>query len=198
MLKTFSGRSPSQMEGELRALIALMQLRGVTRYCEIGARDGDTFHEVMCSLPPKSIGVAVDLPGALWGKKSTRANLERAVADLVKRGYRASCLFGDSQTEATRALVRGRGPYDAILIDGDHTFEGVSADWRNYRDMAPLVAFHDIVGDGQREKVHGRPVEVPRLWGAIKASGLRWLEFVEPGSKMGIGTVLTEDQENAP
>lgn len=36
--------------------------------------------------------------------------------------------------------------YDFVLIDGDHSFEGVAADWRNARrHMLPgaVVAFHD-------------------------------------------------------
>lgn len=190
MLTTFSGRRASQDEFELRSFIAFLQERGVRRYLEIGARHGDTFHEVVCSLPPGSTAVAVDLPGGLWGTEKSRAHLEHAVADLVARGYKASCLFGDSQTDATKRLIVGRGPYDAILIDGDHTLAGVTRDWALYGDMAPLVAFHDIVGTGQAERVHGSPVEVPILWDAIVRSGADVREFVAPDSKMGIGAVL--------
>lgn len=189
MLHTFSGRRASQEEGELRSLIALLRERGVTRYLEIGARHGDTFHEVMRSLPEGSTGVAVDLPGGLWGKSSSRQSLKSAVADLKRRGYNASVLFGDSQTDATRRLIVGRGPFDAILIDGDHTLAGVTADWRLYGGMAPLVAFHDIVGTGQRENVEGREVEVPILWEQLRQTH-QTVEFVSPGSLMGIGVVL--------
>jgi hypothetical protein len=190
LLTTFSGRRPSQDEFELRSFIELLQSRGVTRYLEIGARHGDTFHEVMISLPAGSVGVAVDLPGALWGTEASRAHLERAVSDLCTRGYRASCLFGDSQTEATKRLIVGRGPYDAALVDGDHTLEGVTRDWQLYADIAPAVAFHDIVGTGEREKVQGRPVEVPLLWQSIRASGVTVAEYIAPRSRMGIGVVL--------
>lgn len=190
MLTTFSGRPASQIEGELRGFIGLLQSADVTRYCEIGARHGDTFHEVMSSLPVGSVGVAVDLPGGLWGTHKSRHSLERAVADLNGRGYKCSVLFGDSQSEATRRLVVGRGPYDAILIDGDHTLPGVARDWVNYRDLAPLVAFHDIVGTGCAEKRNGMPVEVPVLWASLSAEH-RCVEFVEPESRMGIGVVWT-------
>lgn len=189
MLQTFSGRNPSQDEFELRSLIALLRERGVTRYLEIGARHGDSFHEIMLGLPEGSTGVAVDLPGGLWGTEKSRQHLMRAAADLTRRGYKASVLFGDSQTAATRRLIVGRGPFDAILIDGDHTLAGVTADWQAYGGMAPLVAFHDIVGTGQREKVRGREVEVPILWQQIKAQH-QTVEFVAPGSLMGIGVVL--------
>lgn len=191
MLETFSGRKPSQNEQELRGFIALLRERGVTRYLEIGARHGDTFHEVMLSLPEGSTGVAVDMPGGLWGTSKSRDQLQRAVADLNRRGYRCSTLFGDSQTDATKRLITGRGPFDAILIDGDHTLAGVTRDWAHYGQMAPLVAFHDIVGTGQREKVHGREVEVPILWQQLRGQH-RVAEFVADGSAMGIGVVLAD------
>jgi predicted O-methyltransferase YrrM len=162
----------------------------VTKYLEIGARHGDTFHYLVSRLPEGSTAVAVDLPGGLWGKESSRSHLERAVADLCKRGYKASCLFGDSQTEATKRLIVGRGPFDAILIDGDHTLPGVTRDWDLYGDMAKIVAFYDIVGTGQAEKVYGNPVEVPILWDWIKHSGLVTVEYVAEGSAMSIGCVL--------
>lgn len=188
MLKAFSGRRPSQIEEELRGLIDLFIAEGVRSYAEIGAREGDTFHEVLTRVP-RCRGVAVDLPDGLWGKAGTRAKLEAAVRDLTARGIEASCLFGNSQTEATHRLIRLRGPYDAILIDGDHTYEGVRADWENYGPGARLVAFHDIVGSGCRDRRRGAPVEVPRLWAEIKATH-RTVEFIAAGSQMGIGVAF--------
>lgn len=67
MLTTFSGRRPSQMEDELNGFINLMREHGVKSYGEIGAREGDTFHHVLSNLPGCR-GVAMDLPGGLWGK----------------------------------------------------------------------------------------------------------------------------------
>lgn len=188
MLQTFSGRRPSQNEAEIRGFINLLCERGVRRYLEIGARHGDTFHHVVTHLPEGSNGVAVDLPGGLWGTEKSRDQLKRAVRDLQCLGYKASYLFGDSQAEATRKLIVGRGPFDAILIDGDHTLAGVTRDWNLYGKLAPIVAFHDIVGTGQAEKVNGNPVEVPILWDSLKREH-ETLEFVAEGSAMGIGVV---------
>ena len=188
-LPTFSGRRASQHPLELGRFIALLNTEGVGSYCEIGARHGDTFHEVMRRLGPGARGVACDLPGGLWGDRRTGEWLKRAVADLRDYGLQAECFFGNSQSAAMLKLVYSRGPFDAILIDGDHTLEGVIADWTAYQDVARLVAFHDIVGHGQAEKRYGRPVEVPVLWESIKASGRRTVELVAPGSKMGIGVV---------
>lgn len=191
MLQTFSGRKASQDEEELRGFISLLNEEGVKSYGEIGSREGDTFHEILSSLA-NCRGVAMDLPGGLWGKVTTRSKLEAAINDLVKNSIDASCMFGDSKTAAAIRMFHGRGPYDAILIDGDHTLDGCTADWNNYRGMARIIAFHDIVGHGQIEKVHRNQVEVPVLWESIKSQGYRTVEFIAAGSSMGIGVVYTD------
>lgn len=185
MLNTFSGRKASQNEFELRSFINYLQDCGVRKYLEIGARHGDSFHEIMLSLPEGSYGVAVDLPGALWGKKSSGDYLQNAAADLRSRGYLIDVIIGDSTAPKIVERVRAMGRFDAALIDGDHTYKGVKKDWDNYHDICDIVALHDIVGEGQFEKVRNTPVEVPRFWKELKVPNK--IEFVDNGSLMGIG-----------
>lgn len=188
MLKTFSGRPASQNEFELTSFIGLLDELGVNRYLEIGARHGDTFHEVMINLPKGSYGCAVDLPGGLWGNKKTGNALRKVVRDLRERGYKIDMVLGDSTSDKIIKKIKSLAPFDAALIDGDHTYDGVSADWENYKDVAGVIALHDIVGQGQAEKVYGNNVEVPLLWGEIKAQYPHsCIEFVETDSAMGIG-----------
>jgi hypothetical protein len=187
-LKTFSGRKPSQHPDEIGAFIDLMRSNGVRRYLEIGSRHGDTFHQVMTSLRSPIFGLALDLPGGLWGIKSSQRALELSVADLRSRGIQCAAMFADSQSAETAELVRLHAPFDAILIDGDHTLSGVSRDFELYGGMAPLIAFHDIVGAGQAEKVSNQEVEVPILWGRLKLE-YEHVEFIGEGSKMGIGAL---------
>ena len=186
-MKTFSGLPASQNEHELGAFIKLVNQYRCASYLEIGSRDGDTFHAVMSALPKGSRGVAVDLPGGAWGRDS-KANLTAAVEDLRANGYRVGLIFGDSTSQQVIdrvALVN----YDAILIDGDHQYNGVKADYDNYAHMAAkLVAFHDIAGHGVTQKRSGLPVEVPRFWDEIKQENS--LEIIDCNSKMGIGVLL--------
>lgn len=192
MLKTLSGRNASQNEAELAAFVTLLCESGVRRYCEIGARHGDTFAEIMAALPVGAYGLAVDLPGGLWGTSKSAVALRRACAVLEGMGRKVECLFGDSHDRFIATAIYDRGPFDAVFIDADHSYEAVAADWRIYRSLAPIVAFHDIAGHGQIERVGGHPVEVPRLWAQIKSAGFATREFVDEGSAMGIGVVYTD------
>jgi hypothetical protein len=185
-MKTFSGVRSRQQLDELSAFISILQAEHVGSYLEIGACHGDTFHAVMSALPVGARGVAVDLPEAAWGKRSSRPALEAAVIDLRAKGYDASAIFGDSAATEVKQLIMVRGPYDAALIDADHRYEAVKADWLAYGPQARLVAFHDIDGDGVTSR-YGR-VEVPRLWREIKGT-FKHREIVGAVRGMGIGVI---------
>ena len=187
-LTTRSGRRPSQNAEELFGFIDLLRQRGVASYLEVGARHGDTFDTVMRSLPAGSVGVAVDLGGGPWGTPKSVPRLRAAIRALRRDGYDAHVIFGDSTSADVIRRVSAHGPFDAALIDGDHRYAGVKADWLAYGGIASAVAFHDIVGDGQADSA-GNAVEVPRLWSEIKSAHAA-TEFVEPDSRMGIGVVL--------
>lgn len=185
---TFSGLKSSQSKFELNSLIEYLKSQNVTSYLEIGARQGDTFVAVMESLPVGSVGLAVDLPGGLWGKSNTGPYLEKAIDHLRSKGYIVHMLLGDSTDPEVIQKIKNFGDFQATLIDGDHTLAGVYKDFRNYGQKG-IVCFHDIVGEGQKEGVHNNQVEVPKLWNMlinVHKGGL-FKEFVDEGSTMGIG-----------
>lgn len=185
---TRSGREASQQPGELSALIDLFQYLGVTSYLEIGARHGDTFHTVMRSLPKGSRGVAVDLPDGPWGSCSSRESLFEAISDLGRYGYRVCEIIGDSASTAVREQVSDLGPFDAVLIDADHRYEAVKADFEHYK--APITALHDI--DGHGLVCGAYEMGVPRFWAEIREQ-YPYREFIDPSDDrpMGIGVVFT-------
>lgn len=187
----FSGRPLSQRREELDSFKRLLRTHEVRAYLEIGAREGDTFHEVMLALEPGSRGVAVDLPGARWGKSNSRHLLGRALRDLTGRGYRVHSVIGDSHDEAVIAEVRKHAPFDAVFIDADHSYAAVLRDWFDYGGLAPIVAFHDIDGFGQHAK-DGVPVDVPELWADLESRFVsRRIVCAERG--MGIGVLYVNE-----
>lgn len=182
--KTFSGEPAVQVESELLLFLQLLKLEGVTSYLEVGVGRGDTFHEVVSSLPKGSKAVAVDLPSSRWGFDNSKAQLQ-AVIDDLSADYDVRVIFGDSQ--AFEVVGAAKGQYDCVFIDGDHSYEGVKADYENYGKMGRIVAFHDIAyAPNQKEPWGG--IEVKRFWNEIK-QGRKSKEFVEIDGNMGIGVL---------
>jgi hypothetical protein len=184
--ETLSGIRAGQMKIEVEAMIKTFQDAGVKKYLEIGSRYGDTFYDVMRALPEGSKGVCVDLPGDVWGTAGTDQYLKRACDKLRGMGYDVTMILGDSRDPETIKKVAALGPFDAGLLDGDHRYNGIKNDFENYAPMCKIVALHDIVGAGQRHDKNTY-VEVPRFWEEIKKGD--WVEFIGPGSSMGIGVL---------
>lgn len=181
-----------QVRSEFHDFLRLLRTLQVNSYLEVGAYRGGTFYRVMRHLPAGSFGVTVDNDK----RNASRGHQSPLVAvrqRLTREGYRIQTVFGDSHDAATIAATRSLGPFDAVLIDGDHSYTGVKKDWEAYGPMARrLVAFHDIAKEHVTRS--GSRIEVARLWREIRASDIPTQEFIAPGSKMGIGVVVRGPQ----
>lgn len=155
----------------------ILKFHDVKSYLEIGARHGDTFHTVVKSLGCR--GLAVDLPGGPWGSRSKEA-LEKVVDEL-----NADLILGDSCEVVEQ--VKSLGPFDAVLIDGDHRYQAVKRDFYNY--MCPITALHDI--DGRGLVCGPYKMGVPEFWDEIKVN-YKHEEIIDPSDDrpMGIGVIF--------
>lgn len=62
---------------------------------------------------------------------------------LLRAG--AKVFFADSKTPDLPEWVARDGPFDVVLIDGDHSERGFSSDWAMYGHLArKMVVFHDV------------------------------------------------------
>jgi predicted O-methyltransferase YrrM len=182
--KTFSGLPAVQVESELRALISLIKEKGVKSYLEVGVGRGDTFHEIVSALPKGSLAVVVDLPASKWGFKDSKPYLEKAIEDLIRKGYDVRVFLGKSGDIGIINQVASLAPFDLVFIDADHTYKGVKADFKNYSTMGNIVALHDIAEISHECEVH-------RFWDDIKTKND--LELVERPGSYGIGVIFAGD-----
>jgi predicted O-methyltransferase YrrM len=144
------------------------------------------FQVVEQSRPRCLLEVGVSCGGtfAMWGRVCD--SLERIVGlDLVKPANLQACvaadrrariLIADSHTDEAERCVHDALPegIDFLLIDGDHSYAGVKADFERYSPLVNdggTIAIHDILPDffhryGKRTAACGG--EVYRFWNEIR------------------------------
>jgi cephalosporin hydroxylase len=123
-----------QRPGELADALRILHARHADPIVEIGCAKGGTLW-AWSHLPydPYVIGVNLDPVPAATG------------ADVI---------VGDSHNPVLRDflhrnLMQGAG---ALIIDGDHSYDGLDADYHNYRPIVRpggLILIHDIGPDGE-------------------------------------------------
>jgi len=177
---------PCQIPSEIFGLLRLLARENVRRAGEIGTAQGGTHFLFQHSLPNLEFTLAVDL-------QIRHVSLLRGLAPI---GAELLAVNGSSYAPRTVAKVRhilnGR-LLDFLLIDGDHRYEGVRADYLAYLDMVRpggLIAFHDIKPAG--EDAQGVVSErwaggVPRFWQELKAQHQETWEFVDDPHQAGFG-----------
>src|SRR5262245_57533335 len=129
-----NGHKVLQYPGELEDLIAIFQTHDVRSYLEIGCKYGGSLWQIGGALPKGSRIVAVDL----MRYAETNDHLYQVTSNLRGMGHAVSLIRGDSTNHNVIREVQKLSPFDACLIDGDHTLNGVNADWRNYGPMCKL------------------------------------------------------------
>lgn len=172
-----------QAEAEIAAFAALLAREGVKSYLEIGSKFGGSLWRVANALPKGSRIVSLD----------TNVNgpeLQDTINRLNGSGYDA-WLIPFNSTEP-RAIERANmlGPFDALLIDGDHKLPGVTADWNNYGRMASIVAFHDIGWRRDPSNPKAKSIVVPQFWDSIKGPyRYEEIKLCPTGKNNGIGVL---------
>jgi hypothetical protein len=151
---------------------------------EIGSSFGGTLSRMASVMPKGSRIVSVDLACDDTPKfLNPVASLKETCRQIAALGGNVELLIGDSHSAAVVEKVRELGPFDFVLIDGDHSYEGVKQDWENYGPMGKIVGFHDI----------NQVSEVAAFWQQLCASG----QYRTDERKIGFGIGLVFREESA-
>lgn len=171
-----SWQYPNQFSRYLHYLSTL----NITSYAEIGCHKGGTFVitvEYLRRFNELKRAVAIDN----WTRLKMKEYCEiYDDVEYLNIGSRDQPVIDVLQSQI----------WDLVLIDGDHSYQGVKADFETVKDHARIVAFHDI-----------RNIMCPgtqQMWRDIKTEYTNTQEWCEQydevllrmrGSIMGIGIV---------
>ncbi len=167
---------PTQIKEEfVDWFCAIMRRENVRSYLEIGSKDGASLRMAAAALPVQSKLVSVDI--------TYRQSLVECIVELRQMGHEVQRVEGDSTWCETVDEVALFAPFDCCFIDGNHLFEYVEQDFRNYSPMCRLVAFHDVGYRGEHEDIN-----VPEFWNEIKGR-YRHEELCLSPNSHGIGVL---------
>jgi predicted O-methyltransferase YrrM len=177
----------SQKLDELLPLLERVRELQPRRVCEVGTSAAGTLYLLTRVSAADALIVSVDLSIPLH-TRGLRGRLAGPRQRLVS-------LEGDSHADETvarlEAVLAGK-PLDFLFIDGDHSYDGVRADFERYgRLVRPggLIALHDIHEDFRtRHGVESPSIsgEVPRFWRDLK-QGQRTEELIADPEQDGFG-----------
>jgi len=178
--------SPIQVKEEITEFLKILARYKPKRILEIGTAGGGTLFLFVRISSPNALIISIDLPGGRFGGgySEWRVSLYKSFAIHYQKIH---LIRGDSHAPSTLRMVEkileGR-KLDFLFIDGDHTYDGVTTDFRMYGSLVGrggITAFHDIV-PGPPENVGG----VPRFWNEIKHE-FKHTEIVKNWKQRGAG-----------
>lgn len=129
-----------QVPEEIAEALDVAKTYGVTDYLEIGAASGGTTALVESLLAPQTITIIDD-------NQHPRAAIRHQI--LAGGKTPITEIIGDSHTDEVWEKVAELGlMFDFVLIDGDHTTEGILQDVERVKPfltVGALVMFHDTL-----------------------------------------------------
>jgi predicted O-methyltransferase YrrM len=126
---------------------------GKKRLAEIGVWHGVTTCRLRKAMAAEGTLFAVDpYPKGRLGFSTQRVIARK---ELSKISNGSITWMRKSGADAARELT-GCQPFDFVFIDGDHTYEGLHADWSGWR---PLLAENGVVALHDSRSTPERPIE---------------------------------------
>ncbi|MDH3611068.1 MAG: class I SAM-dependent methyltransferase [Nitrosopumilus sp.] len=159
---------PHQNKEELFMLLELLAFSKPKRIMEIGTSEGGTLFLLCKILDPQGSIFSLDLLHGEGGGEFYPEWKNLFYESFVSNNQTMYLLRENSQEKLTYEKIDkilGEQKLDFLLIDGDHSYEGVKKDFELYRGLIKkdgLIAFHDINDENNKN------VEVKNFWDEIK------------------------------
>lgn len=179
----------AQKIAEFEQLVAVVLEQRPAVVVEIGTMSGGTLGAWCSCAADDALIISIDLPDGEWGGGYQEHDVPR-LNGYAQRGQRLELVRGDSHADniylLVSSLLEGQ-EIDFLFIDGDHTYEGVSADYMAYTSFVRsggLIAFHDILPHPQVPRCR-----VSDFWAELKVQfekhgdGDRLREFTVDGDE---------------
>ncbi len=144
-----------QVPSELKQMVALYKERKPNSVLEIGSWDGGTLRVWLQNAVRDATVVAVDL----------EHRNSQAYGEWTRDDVTLELRIGSSLDNEGREFIIANGPYDWMLVDGDHTLHGAETDVQTCIEAAvsgALMLIHDIT-PGTRDISYPPQVVFDRL-----------------------------------
>lgn len=167
-----------QIESEFARL--LEYAKGKKLIMEIGTAFGGTLKRFSEVLDNRAEVISVDLvtlPGYPSEEKLQGWMKDDQTLHIIRQDSRLP-----ETIEKVRSILNGR-KLDFLFIDGDHSYEGVKADYENYKQfVAGWIGFHDI------QRTEKSTYGVTQFWNELSGEKYEFIQH-EWQNSFGIGVI---------
>ena len=159
---------PIQVKEEISQLLQTIAKTAPRTVVEIGTANGGTLFLLTRVAAPKATLISIDKPNGRFGGGYS-GSMVPVFRSFARDGQEMILVRRDSHDNETFSLtqkVLKDRDVDFLFIDGDHSYEGVKADFATYSSLVSkggMIALHDIV-PGLPSHVGG----VPRFWTEVR------------------------------